>query len=72
VIMAGSLPPSRAEAVPVAVPAAPSDGLTPRQRFDRRRRRVNLGVLTMLALFCLLFYAISMVKLAHYGLAWFG
>jgi hypothetical protein len=50
-------------------PAAP-DGMTPRQRFDRRRRRVNLGVLAMLVLFCVLFYAISMVKLAHYGLAW--
>jgi hypothetical protein len=61
--MAGSLPPARAEPVPVAVPAASTDGLTPRQRFDRRRRRVNL---------CLLFYAISMVKLARYGLAWFG
>jgi hypothetical protein len=46
------------------------DGLTPRQRFDRRRRRVNLGVLALLVLFCALFYAISMVKLAHYGLAW--
>jgi hypothetical protein len=46
------------------------DGLTPRQRFDRRRRRVNLGVLALLVLFCVLFYAISMVKLAHYGLAW--
>jgi hypothetical protein len=57
--MAGSLPP------PVA-----TECLTPRQRFDRRRRRVNLGVLGMLVVFCLLFYAISMVKLAHYGLAW--
>jgi hypothetical protein len=53
---------------PPPVPVA--EGLTPRQRFDRRRRRVNLGVLAMLAVFCLLFYAISMVKLAHYGLAW--
>ena len=53
------------------MPTAPSpDGLTPRQRFDRRRRRVNLGVLALLVLFCVLFYAISMVKLAHYGLAW--
>jgi hypothetical protein len=52
-------------------PSSPApDGLTPRQRFDRRRRRVNLGVLALLALFCALFYAISMVKLAHYGLAW--
>jgi hypothetical protein len=49
-----------------------TDGLTPRQRFDRRRRRVNLGVLAMLVVFCVLFYAISMVKLAHYGLAWIG
>jgi hypothetical protein len=44
--------------------------MTPRQRFDRRRRRVNLGMLGVLVAFCLLFYAISMVKLAHYGLAW--
>ncbi len=59
----GSLPP------PVA-PLAGTEGLTPRQRFDRRRRRVNLGVMALLVLFCLLFYAVSMVKLAHYGLAW--
>jgi hypothetical protein len=52
----------------VIPPAA--EEMTPRQRFDRRRRRVNLGMLAVLALFCALFYAISMVKLAHYGLAW--
>ena len=63
--MADSMPPPRGAEAPAA-----TDGMTPRQRFDRRRRRVNLGVLAMLALFCLLFYAISMVKLAHYGLAW--
>jgi hypothetical protein len=56
--------------LPAVTPAAAAEGMTPRQRFDRRRRRVNLGVLAMLAVFCLLFYAISMVKLAHYGLAW--
>jgi hypothetical protein len=50
--------------------ADPTEGMTPRQRFDRRRRRVNLGMLGVLVAFCLLFYAISMVKLAHYGLAW--
>ena len=50
--------------------ADPTEGMTPRQRFDRRRRRVNLGMLGVLVGFCLLFYAISMVKLAHYGLAW--
>jgi hypothetical protein len=44
--------------------------MTPRQRFDRRRRRENLGMLGVLVAFSLLFYAISMVKLAHYGLAW--
>ena len=49
-----------------------TEEMGPRERFDRRRRRVNLGVLALLVLFCLLFYAISMVKLAHYGLAWFG
>jgi hypothetical protein len=59
----GSLPPP--EAPPVAAAR-----LTARQRFDRRRRRVNLGVMALLVLFCLLFYAVSMVKLAHYGLAW--
>ncbi len=63
----GGLPPPKVVEAPAA--EAP-DGLTPRQRFDRRRRRVNLGVLAMLVVFCLLFYAISMVKLAHYGLAW--
>jgi hypothetical protein len=72
--MTGSLPQPAAAQIaaetPVAAPSAVTDGLTPRQRFDRRRRRVNLGVLAMLALFCVLFYAISMVKLAHYGLAW--
>ncbi len=55
---------------PAETVAPAPDGLTPRQRFDRRRRRVNLGVLALLVLFCVLFYAISMVKLAHYGLAW--
>jgi hypothetical protein len=77
-IVDGSLPPPGASppAQPLQAPAgtAPTvpmpDGLTPRQRFDRRRRRVNLGVLALLVLFCALFYAISMVKLAHYGLAW--
>ena len=64
--MAGQPPSGSAEA-PTALPI---DALTPRQRFDRRRRRVNLGLLGVLALFCLLFYAIAMVKLAHYGLAW--
>jgi hypothetical protein len=68
--MEGSLPPPGSAEVPVLVQAAATDGMTPRQRFDRRRRRVNLGVLAMLVLFVLLFYAISMVKLAHYGLAW--
>jgi hypothetical protein len=63
--MVDSLPPPKAGEAPAA-----TDGMTPRQRFDQRRRRVNLGVLAMLALFCLLFYAISMVKLAQYGLAW--
>jgi hypothetical protein len=47
------------------VPAA-----TPRQAFDRRRRRVNWAIGAMLVLFCLLFYAIAMVKLSHYGLSW--
>ena len=74
-IMAGSLPPLRAAKAPrerpgAAIPTAAEEAMTPRQRFDRRRRRVNLGVLAMLVLFCALFYAISMVKLAHYGLAW--
>lgn len=55
---------------PAEAPTTAADNLTPRQRFDRRRRRVNLGLLGVLALFCLLFYAIAMVKLAHYGLAW--
>ena len=72
--MAASPPPPGLSEAPAktmaAVPAAVPDGMTPRQRFDRRRRRVNLGVLAMLVVFCLLFYAISMVKLAHYGLAW--
>jgi len=65
VIVEGELPPPE-----VVEAAGAPEGLTPRQRFDRRRRRVNLGVLAMLVVFCLLFYAISMVKLAHYGLAW--
>jgi hypothetical protein len=72
--MTGSLPPPHlakvAAETPVAVPTPAAETMTPRQRFDRRRRRVNLGVLAMLVLFCLMFYAISMVKLAHYGLAW--
>jgi hypothetical protein len=52
------------------MPTPPTDGLTPRERFDRRRRRVNWGVLGLLVLFCGLFYAVAMVKLAHYGLSW--
>jgi hypothetical protein len=55
--------------LPEAPPPA-ADGLTPRQRFDRRRQRVNWGVLALLVAFCALFYAVAMVKLAHYGLAW--
>jgi hypothetical protein len=66
--MDGEPPPGPTDA-PTETRPAP-EGLTPRQRFDRRRRRVNLGLLAMLVLFCALFYAISMVKLAHYGLAW--
>jgi hypothetical protein len=73
-IVDGSLPPpipSASGAASTVQPSSPApDGLTPRQRFDRRRRRVNLGMLALLVLFCALFYAISMVKLAHYGLAW--
>ncbi len=69
-IVEGGPPPAAARETPAAVKADPTAGMTPRQRFDRRRRRVNLGVLAMLVAFCLLFYAISMVKLAHYGLAW--
>ena len=52
------------------IKASPTDGMTPRQKFDRRRRRVNWAVLGMLVLFCGLFYAVAMVKLAHYGLSW--
>jgi hypothetical protein len=52
------------------LPIAELPQATPRQKFDRRRRRVNWAVGGMLVLFCLLFYAVAMVKLSHYGLSW--